>query len=110
MSDVPNARGGASLVLRPETPHGRVYEHVRCGGLTEVTEGDFTHICNPFRPCIETFCCQCSRHVPLNEVNWADTQEVVSAYRKRLRRATPMLIKLWRYGLGVLGGGFLEWE
>jgi hypothetical protein len=89
------------------TPKGRVYVHSRCGGQTRVSGGDFIHICDPFRPCTGTYCCQCAGFAPLNEVIWADTGEAVSHYRSRLRRETPWVIKIWRYGLGILVGGVI---
>jgi hypothetical protein len=84
---------------------GRVYVHTRCGGQTRVSGGDYAHICDPFWPCTSTYCCTCSGFAPLHEVRWADTDEPVSEYRRRLRAETPGLIKAWRYGVGFLFGG-----
>jgi hypothetical protein len=86
-------------------PTGRVYVHTGCGGQTEVSGGDFTHICDPFWPCTSTYCCQCAGFAPLSEVRWTNTGEPVSEYRRRLRANTPGLLKVWRYGLGFLLGG-----
>jgi hypothetical protein len=38
-------------------------------------------------------------------VNWEDTGEPISAYRSRVRAETPVLIQVWRYGLGLVVGG-----
>jgi hypothetical protein len=89
------------------TPDGRVYVHRRCGGMTKVSGGDYSHICDPFWPCTGTYCCGCSGFVSLSEVRWADTEEPVSEYRRRLAAETPLVIKLWRYGLGAVVGGIL---
>src|SRR4051812_10389467 len=86
------------------TPSGRVYVHDRCGGQTRVSGGDYTHLCDPFWPCTGTYCCGCRAFVSLGEVCWADTEEPISAYRRRLRRQTPGLIQAWRYGVGLLPG------
>ena len=37
---------------RGRAPDGRVYVHRTCGGQIKVTGGDYTHICDPFWPCI----------------------------------------------------------
>jgi hypothetical protein len=87
------------------TPTGRVYVHTRCGGQTQVSGGDFTHICDPFWPSTGTYCCTCNDYAPLSEVRWADTGESVTEYRTRLRTATPGLLKAWRFGVGFLAGG-----
>jgi hypothetical protein len=87
------------------TPNGRAYVHTRCGGETLVSGGDFTHICDPFWPCTSTYCCTCSGFAPLREVKWTDTGEIISKYRQRLRRETPVLVQVWRYGFGFLLGG-----
>lgn len=70
-----------------------------------VSEGDFTHICDPFHTCNGTYCCECSDFGPLDEFAWADTGERISDYRARLEKATPGLVKAWRFGLGLLLGG-----
>lgn len=86
------------------TPTGQVYVHKRCGGATKVSGGDFSHICDPFWPCTETYCCGCSGFVSLDEVRWADTDEKVSKYRTRMVSKTPPVIKVWRYGVGLIFG------
>ncbi len=92
------------LVPRGRTPDGRVYVHRRCGGQTRVSGRDFAHICDPFWPCTGTYCCTCQGFAPLSEVRWADTGEAVSDYRRRMRAQTPLAIKIWRYGAGLLPG------
>src|SRR5579884_1737289 len=81
---------GPDIRRRPST-RGRVYVHRRCGGMTEVSGGDYTHICDPFRPCTGTYCCRCAGFVSLDDVFWADTEEPISEYRVRLREETPAL-------------------
>jgi hypothetical protein len=92
---------------RGRTPDGRAYLHHRCGGQTLVSGGDYTHICDPFWPCTGTYCCGCSRIVPLSEVEWIDTGEPISEYRSRLAAETPALLKVWRYGVGFVLGGVI---
>jgi hypothetical protein len=87
------------------TPTGRVYVHRRCGELTQVSGGDYTHICDPFWPCTGTFCCGCNDMVSLSDVRWEDTGEPISDYRRRLRAETPALVQAWRYGVGLAPGG-----
>ncbi|MCI0462819.1 MAG: hypothetical protein L0Z62_38220 [Gemmataceae bacterium] len=105
MNDFDDDDEGASP--RHRTVTGRVYVHHACGGQTRVSGGDYTHICDPFWPCTGTFCCQCAGFVPLGTVSWADTGEVISAYRRRMRAETPGLLKVWRFGGGLLAGGAL---
>lgn len=92
------------VIRRRQAPNARVYVHDRCGGSTQVSGGDYTHICDPFRPCTGTYCCTCADFAPLHEVEWADTGERISDYRRRLREETPSLLRAWRYGLGALVG------
>jgi hypothetical protein len=86
------------------TGHSRVYVHRLCGGATEVSGGDYSHICNPFWPCTATYCCTCAGFVGLSEVRWADTNEPISEYRRRMAAKTPVTIKAWLYGLGAVLG------
>jgi len=92
-------------VRRGRTPTGRVYVHRGCGGQTRASGGDYTHICDPFWPCTGTYCCGCRTFVPLSQVRWVDTGEPVSAYRRRVRAETPVLLQAWRYRLALLPGG-----
>jgi hypothetical protein len=86
------------------TPTARVYVHRRCGEMTQVSGGDYSHICDPFWPCTATFCCGCNGMVPLSDVRWEDTGEPISDYRRRLRSKTPGLVQAWRFGLGFAAG------
>lgn len=90
-----------------EAPTSRTYVHIRCRGATTVGGGDYTHICDPFWPCTETYCCTCQGFAPVGDVVWMDTGERVSEYRSRLRANTPLALKFWRYGAGFLIGGGL---
>ncbi len=107
MSDFDDDDGPEQTTQRRGSITGRVYVHHGCGGQTRVSGGDYTHICDPFWPCTATFCCQCSGFVSLAEVSWADTGELISAYRRRMRAETPALLKVWRFGGGLLAGGAL---
>ena len=88
-------------------PDQRTYEHLKCGGQTVVSGGDYEHISNPMRMCTGTYCCTCQGMVGLNQVVWADTGEKVSDDRARLRRTLPGVLKAWAYGLGFAIGGVL---
>ena len=87
-----------------EMPEGRAYVHDKCGGVTVVSGGDFTHICDPFRICTGTYCCTCQGFAPLEQVRWVDTDEVVADYRARLKEGTPEALKVWRSGVGCAVG------
>ena len=85
--------------------NSRAYEHLDCGGVTVVSGGDYLHICDPYRICTGTYCCTCQGFVGLDRVVWADTGEIVTKYRSRMRGLTPMPLKVWRMGTGALLGG-----
>lgn len=62
----------------------RSYYHPKCHGTTVVSGEDFVRLECPFRGVSGTFCCGCQQHVPLNEVQWSDTNEVIGRYRERI--------------------------
>jgi hypothetical protein len=107
MNDFDEDDGPEQAARRHASITGRVYVHHGCGGQTRVSGGDYTHICDPFWPCTGTFCCGCSNFVPLGEVSWTDTGETVSAYRRRMRAETPAVVKVWRFGGGLVVGAAL---
>lgn len=90
--------------LPPLDGESRPYVHTGCGEGTVVSGGDYSHICNPFRICTGTFCCGCQGFVSLDSVVWADTGEKVSKFRARMRTLTPLPVKLWLWGPGLLPG------
>ena len=92
---------------RRRTPTSRVYVHRHCGTETIVGDSAFRHICDPFWPCTGTYCCQCDDYSPLHHVRWADTEERISDFRQRMRENTPALVKVWRYGGGLIVGGLI---
>jgi hypothetical protein len=67
----------------------RVYFHLDCGNTTEIGGYQFERLANPFCLVTSTFCSGCGKAVPLNTVEWSDTQENVATYRHRLRNEPP---------------------
>ena len=94
-------------MAKNKTPKQRAYVHEKCGTTTMISGGHFTQITDPFMPCTGTFCCECNTFPSLRDVYWEDTEETVADYRRRLRAKTPIVIKLWRYGLGLVVGAGL---
>ena len=90
---------------------GRVYVHKTCGGETRITEQHFAGLCNPFEPCSGTICAACGMIDSTKGFNWADTGELVSEYRKRLRREASGVAMLWAYllspAIGAAIGGWV---
>lgn len=82
---------------------GRVYLHKICRDYTGVTEEHFEGLCNPFKPCIGTWCTTCNRHDKLKNFCWADTNERIDKYRARLKRKAPASYRLWSLLLPLLG-------
>src|SRR5262249_28041552 len=66
-------------------PVSRAYEHRSCHAVTVASGDDLVRLECPFRPLDETYCCRCQDFVPLDDVRWADSGEVISAYRRRLK-------------------------
>jgi hypothetical protein len=73
-------------------PNFRVYYHVTCGKATIVSGDDYVILECPFRPVSGTYCCGCKTFVPLHLVRWADSDELLAAYRERVRAMVPF----WR--------------
>lgn len=69
---------------------GRAYIHKTCGTTTVVSGKDFAGLCNPFAPCLGTICVKCGPDSTKN-FTWEDTGESVSSFRRRVRRASPIL-------------------
>jgi hypothetical protein len=73
-------------------PNYRVYYHVTCGKATIVSGDDYVILECPFRPVSGTYCCGCKTFVPLHLVRWVDSDELIAAYRERVRAMVPF----WR--------------
>ena len=89
--------------LPQPAPVSRVYRHLTCGTLTEVSGQAFLQICNPFTMCMGTICSSCVLPAALDEVAWADTGEIISVYRQRMFEETPWRISLLPWLLAVPG-------
>jgi len=95
-----------------------VYYHLVCKNYTTVTGSDFYDLANPFVPCSSTYCVECEDFVGLNQVYWAETDESLAKYRRRVLReiplqqrllywaATPALAALVAFIVGVF---FVDW-
>ena len=88
-------------------PNLRPYVHKKCGGATVVTGGDFELVVNPFNLMSQTYCASCQKMVDLDAVAWVDPGEKLSAYRRRLRAETPMLLNLLGWVVLPFGGAAL---
>ena len=62
----------------------RNYIHRECDRATRVSRDDYVMLENPFTPVSGTFCAVCRKVVPLNDVCWSDTGELISDYRKEI--------------------------
>lgn len=65
---------------------GRAYVHSLCGETTIISGNDFSSLCNPFGLCLGTICANCGAPDSTKNFKWEDTGEVVSDYRRRVRR------------------------
>jgi hypothetical protein len=72
----------------------RTYVHRRCNGETTISGPDFEQLTNPFVLTTGTLCCACGKVVRVRDVSWVDTGESVGAYRRRVRAAAPLHVKL----------------
>ena len=84
--------------------NGRVYIHERCKQGTMITGTHWRGLCNPFSQTSGTICSHCQRAFPVKEFMWADTQENVLTYLRRLRSETPVVWRMWFWWLGPLCG------
>jgi hypothetical protein len=73
-------------------PVSRAYEHISCRGITVASGDDLVRLETPFRPLDETYCSRCAHYVTLDQVRWADSGEVVTDYRRRVKRS----VGFWR--------------
>jgi hypothetical protein len=72
----------------------RDYIHTKCKRATKVSGDDYVMLECPFRPVTHTVCAACRETVPLNEVEWADSGQRISDYRKELASGFSFLQKL----------------
>jgi hypothetical protein len=89
------------------SPDSRPYVHKRCGEVTVVSGNDFRRLANPFDFVPQTYCVACEEMVGLDTVAWDDTGETISRYRRRLRAAAPVSLKLFSWVICPLGGAAL---
>lgn len=80
---------------------GRTYVHRKCGQCTQVTGHDFANVCNPFVPAAGTICSACQQGDQFANFKWADTEEKLSDFRKRMREGAPTYLK---YHLAIASG------
>jgi hypothetical protein len=73
-------------------PVSRAYEHIACGAITVASGDDLVRLETPFRPLDETYCCTCATYVPLHNVRWTDSGEVITDYRRRVKKS----VGFWR--------------
>jgi hypothetical protein len=62
----------------------RAYIHRTCKRATKVSGDDYVMLECPFRPVTHTVCAACREAVPLDDVEWADSGQRISDYRKEL--------------------------
>ncbi len=109
------ARAGVGSVV------AREYRHRECGGLTRIEGYAFLVLANPFSCVTPTWCRECRRFAPLDELEWADTGEDLASYRDRLLVAAPFGRRCLLAFSGVLAGalaglvvglplGLLAWD
>ena len=84
---------------------GRAYIHKTCGTTTVVSGRDFAELCNPFAPCLGTICAKCGPD-STKKFKWADTRESVSRFRRRVRRASPLLT-VWSWMIAPVIGAVI---
>jgi hypothetical protein len=90
-------------------PSARVYYHVTCGKATIVSGDDYVLLECPFRPVSSTYCCGCQTFVPLHMVRWADSDEMISAYRERVRATVPFWRQVYLALFGTAYEGAVNW-
>ena len=68
-------------------PAQRAYVHLACGGQTVVDGSDFRGLCDPLGGLLPTttYCVHCARQDALDRFAWADTNETLADYRRRVR-------------------------
>jgi hypothetical protein len=89
---------------RPTNSEGRAYVHQKCQQSSIISGDDWIGLCNPFCQTSATICSHCNNAFPVKEFVWADTQENVLTYIRRVRRQTPILWRMWFWWLGPVCG------
>ena len=79
---------------------GRAYVHERCSQSTVISGDDWVGLCNPFTQTSHTICSHCNNGFPVKEFAWADTNENVIKYVRRIRRQVPVFWRMWYWWLG----------
>ena len=106
---IDTVRDGESNIKPGQIPTQRAYVHRKCGQVTLVSGDAFDRLSNPFAFVARTACAGCQRDVWPGTVVWEDTGESIAAYRRRLRRAAPLSLKLCGWGTGPLLGAAAGW-
>ena len=76
-----------SLPTFDAAPEFRTYTHLTCGLQTTVDGVHLRGLCDPVGGLLPTttFCVHCARQDALERFTWADTDETLASYRKRIR-------------------------
>ena len=72
----------------------RAYIHRTCKRATKVSGDDYVMLECPFRPVTHTICAAYGQKVPLNEVEWADSGQRISEYRKEVASSVSFWEKM----------------
>jgi len=100
-------------------PESRSYRHVKCDGITTVSDQSFEVLSNPMSSVTRTWCTDCDAFAPLEEFEWVDTQEnIVAYYERHSTKATALedflvskkcmvILAAIGFVLGAVGGFFL---
>jgi hypothetical protein len=86
----------------------RVYRHTQCGGQTTVSGDDYVNLECPFRPVQRTYCAVCRRFVPLDTVQWVDSGQSITEYRRQVFFSVPWTRRLWLVCMGNAYEGALN--
>jgi hypothetical protein len=69
-----------------------------------ITGSHWVGLCNPFSQTSGTICSHCGNAFPVKEFVWADTQENLLRYLRRIRSESPILWRLWYWCFGPICG------
>ncbi|XZE36069.1 hypothetical protein SH501x_001621 [Pirellulaceae bacterium SH501] len=95
--------------------NSRTYLHRRCRTETTVDGGEFQAMSDPLAGMRTTYCVKCDQQFPVDEYEWSDTNELISAYYARYRKKATAADLWWcgngglafLAGIGVLTGAIL---
>ncbi|TWU32671.1 hypothetical protein Q31b_58290 [Novipirellula aureliae] len=84
----------------------RSYTHTRCRTDTTVEGPEFRAMSDPMAGMRSTYCVKCEDQFPVTEFAWSDTNELISNYYARHRKAASASDLWWcgNGGLAVLAG------